>query len=203
MKSKAAPLETIGLFGFAWVSIGPPHAHWIAPLIFSTLIAIANYCIYMATIDYMIASYGPYAASATGGNALARDFLAGIAALYSTPFYEHVGHKYKLEWPTTILGGLAFLVTIPIYVFYWKGPQIRENSKFAQLLASDRQASVGTPKPAPNTEAGDPEAAAELDSIPMNEIRSEGEVEPSTEAGAETEPEAAELEAGVENREAR
>lgn len=33
----------------------------------------------------MIAAYGPYAASATGGNDLARDFLAGIAALYSTP----------------------------------------------------------------------------------------------------------------------
>lgn len=39
----------------------------------------------MATIDYMVASYGPYSASATGGNALARDFLAGIAAMYSTP----------------------------------------------------------------------------------------------------------------------
>lgn len=33
----------------------------------------------------MIAAYGPYAASATGGNDLARDFLAGIAALYAHP----------------------------------------------------------------------------------------------------------------------
>ena len=39
----------------------------------------------MATVDYMIASYGPYSASATGGNALARDVLAGVAAMYSTP----------------------------------------------------------------------------------------------------------------------
>lgn len=39
----------------------------------------------MATVDYMIASYGPYAASATGGNGFARDFLAGIAAMYSIP----------------------------------------------------------------------------------------------------------------------
>ena len=39
----------------------------------------------MATIDYMVASYGPYSASATGGNALARDFLAGVAAMYATP----------------------------------------------------------------------------------------------------------------------
>ncbi|MCJ1268792.1 hypothetical protein MMC22_008680 [Lobaria immixta] len=135
-----APLETIGLFGFAWTSLGPPHVHWIAPMIFSGLIAIANFSIYMATIDYMIASYGPYAASATGGNALARDFLAGLAALYAAPFYEHIGGKYHLEWPTTILGCLAFLVTIPIYIFYWKGPAIRERSKFAQTLASDRAA---------------------------------------------------------------
>ena len=62
-----APLETIGLFGFAWTSMGPP-IPWIAPIIFGTMIAMANYGIYMATIDYMIASYGPYSASATGGN---------------------------------------------------------------------------------------------------------------------------------------
>jgi hypothetical protein len=39
----------------------------------------------MATVDYMIAAYGPFAASATGGNGFARDFLAGIAAMYSSP----------------------------------------------------------------------------------------------------------------------
>lgn len=33
----------------------------------------------------MIAAYGPYSASATGGNGFARDFLAGIAAMYSVP----------------------------------------------------------------------------------------------------------------------
>jgi hypothetical protein len=37
-----APLLSIGLFGFAWTSLGPPQVHWIAPMIFSTLIAIAN-----------------------------------------------------------------------------------------------------------------------------------------------------------------
>lgn len=53
----------------------------------TTLMAYSmiKYAIYMATIDYMIASYGPYAAYATGGNGFARDFLAGIAAMYSMP----------------------------------------------------------------------------------------------------------------------
>jgi hypothetical protein len=37
------------------------------------LAAMANYAIYMATIDYMVAAYGPYSASATGGNGFARE----------------------------------------------------------------------------------------------------------------------------------
>lgn len=111
-------------------------------MIFSGMVGIANYAIYMSTIDYMIAAYGPYAASATGGNGLARDFLAGIAALYSAPFYKNVGgvgYRYHLEWPTTILAIVAFFVTIPIYVFYWKGQWFRERSKFAQTLKGERE----------------------------------------------------------------
>lgn len=124
----------------------------------NTRVDRAQYAIYMATIDYMVASYGPYSASATGGNALARDFLSGIAAMYSTPskstfskvkrrmqelifqpVYENMGHSNPLEWASTFLGFMAILFIIPIYVFYWKGPRIREKSKFAQVLASDRK----------------------------------------------------------------
>ena len=134
-----APLEAIGLFGFAWTSMGPDYNPWIAPMIFTSLIAIANYSIYMSTIDYMVAAYGPYSASATGGNGFARDFLAGIAAMYSTPLYNNIGRKRHLQWASTLLGCLAMLVAIPIYIFYWKGPQIRAKSKFAQTLAADRK----------------------------------------------------------------
>jgi hypothetical protein len=38
-----APLETIGLFGFAGTSLGPTRGiPWIAPMIFSCLVGIAN-----------------------------------------------------------------------------------------------------------------------------------------------------------------
>lgn len=103
------------------------------------MIAIANYAIYMATIDYMIAAYGPYSASATGGNALARDFLAGISAMYATPLYDMLG----LEWASTLLAFLAIIVAIPVYIFYWKGPAIRERSRFGQSLTEDRKANGG------------------------------------------------------------
>lgn len=63
-----APLEPIGLMGFAWTSLGPSRVHWIAPMIFSCLIGIANYAIYFSSVDYMIAAYGVYSASACGGS---------------------------------------------------------------------------------------------------------------------------------------
>lgn len=132
-----APLETIGLFGFAWTSNGPDYNHWIAPMIFTTLIAIANYSIYMSTIDYMVSAYGPYSSSATGGNGFARDFLAGVSTMYATPLYSNIPGKYPLSYASTILACIAIVVTIPIYIFYRKGPIIRSNSKFAQTLAAD------------------------------------------------------------------
>lgn len=139
-----APLEPIGLFGFAWTSFGMErNVHWIGSMIFSTLVGIANYGIYLSTVDYMVAAYGPYSASATGGNAFARDLLAGISAMYATPMYSNIGNKWHVEYASTVLACLSCLVVIPIYVFYWKGPQVRERSKFAQSLAAIRKENKG------------------------------------------------------------
>ncbi|KUI70194.1 hypothetical protein VM1G_06306 [Cytospora mali] len=54
------------------------HFAWIGTGVGVFSIGIANYNIYASTIDYMVASYGLYAASATRGNGFARDFLAGV-----------------------------------------------------------------------------------------------------------------------------
>ena len=81
-----APCLPIGLIGFAWTSTGPP-LPWIASMIFAAIVGIANYSIYMATIDYMVCAYGPYSASATGGNGWSRDFLAGVLTVPATPFF--------------------------------------------------------------------------------------------------------------------
>ncbi len=57
-------------------------------MIFAGIVGIANYSIYMATIDYMVCAYGPYSASATGGNGWSRDFLAGVLTIPATPFFN-------------------------------------------------------------------------------------------------------------------
>lgn len=96
-----APCLPIGLIGFAWTSTGPP-IHWIGSSIFAAIVGIANYSIYMATIDYMICAYGPYSASATGGNGWSRDFLAGVLTIPATPFFTNIGHN-NLANASTIL----------------------------------------------------------------------------------------------------
>ena len=94
----------------------------------------------MATIDYMICAYGPYSASATGGNGWSRDFLAGVLTIPATPFFTNIGKASgkNLEYASTILFAISFVLVIAVYVIYWKGPKLRARSPFAQQLASAR-----------------------------------------------------------------
>jgi hypothetical protein len=137
-----APCLPIGLIIFAWTSTGKP-IPWIAPLIGSAIIGIANYAIYMATIDYMICAYGPYSASATGGNGWARDFLAGVLTLPATPFFSNIGGKNHLAYASTILFAISLLLVVSVYVIYWKGPVLRARSPFAQQLSAARDETGG------------------------------------------------------------
>lgn len=134
-------LEPIGLFGFGLSAYLGQSVHWIMPLFFTALIGIANFAIYMATIDYMVAAYGPYSASATGGNGFCRDFLAGIAALYTRKFYTNIGTGTELQLaaPTWILCGIGILLCVPVYVFYYKGWWFRKRSPYAQQLEQERE----------------------------------------------------------------
>ncbi|KAJ6440590.1 Major facilitator superfamily domain, general substrate transporter [Purpureocillium lavendulum] len=135
-----APCLPIGLIGFAWTIQGPP-LHWIGSMIFVAIVGIANYAIYMATIDYMICAYGPYSASATGGNGWARDFLAGVLTIPAVPFFTNIGASSgkNLEYASTILFCISFVLVVAVYIIYWKGPVLRHRSPFAQRLADARQ----------------------------------------------------------------
>ncbi|KAF9734560.1 hypothetical protein PMIN04_006747 [Paraphaeosphaeria minitans] len=130
-------LLPLGLFGSAFVASGPP-LHWSGVLVFSVLIAMANFSIYYATIDYMVASYGEYSASATGGNGFARDFLAGMCALYTGKMYKTLGIRNA----QLVLFGLSALFCLPVWVFYYFGPEIRKKSRFAKQLAEKKEKKV-------------------------------------------------------------
>ncbi|KAJ9617007.1 hypothetical protein H2200_000728 [Cladophialophora chaetospira] len=137
-----APCLPIGLIGFAWTIQGPP-IHWIGSMVFAVLVGIANYSIYMATIDYMICAYGPYSASATGGNGWSRDFLAGVLTLPATPFFTNIGGRRHLNYAVTILACISALLVVAVYVIYYYGPVLRKRSPFAQHLAIARNDNDG------------------------------------------------------------
>ncbi|KAJ8132981.1 hypothetical protein O1611_g640 [Lasiodiplodia mahajangana] len=127
-----APFLPAGLIIFGWAG-RPPH-HWIGSMVGTTMIGFANYSIYMSTIDYMVCAYGRFSASATGGNGLARDLLAGIFTVPAIPFYTKIGAEYgmNLPWASSILAGAAFLTVIGACTVYFKGPSFRENSEKAK-----------------------------------------------------------------------
>ncbi|KDN47012.1 MFS general substrate transporter [Tilletiaria anomala UBC 951] len=131
-----APCLPIGLAIFAGTCGGPP-VHWIGSMIAAAIIGIANYSIYMATIDFMLCAYGPYSSSATGGNGWSRDFLAGVLTIPATPFFENTGER-PLQYASTILCLISLLLVVAVYVIYWKGPALRKRSPFAQNLALGR-----------------------------------------------------------------
>ena len=133
-----APCLPIGLLIFSLTCNGPP-VHWVGSMVASGIIGIANYAIYMATIDYMVCAYGPYSASATGGNGFARDFIAGALTNGATPFYTNIRgpHNKPLMNASFILFTISFLLVIGVYVVYWFGPQLRQRSSFAQTLAKE------------------------------------------------------------------
>ncbi|KAK7744438.1 hypothetical protein SLS62_010163 [Diatrype stigma] len=128
-----APGLPIGLLIFAFTT----HAsmHWIGSMVATGLIGITNFAIYMATIDYMLRAYGPYAASATGGNGWARDFLAGVLTPCAVPMYHDLG-TFKA---TIILFAISCALTVGVYFTYYYGPILRERSKFAQTLAEEEK----------------------------------------------------------------
>lgn len=134
-----APLELFGLGLFAICSLGPDRGvPWIAPMLASVLVGIANYSIYMATIDYMVEAYGAYAASATGGNGFARDLLAGLSALWARPLYSTIQPR-PLVFGSVVLTACCLLVVAPVFAFFFCGPSIRARSHFSKKVQRQRE----------------------------------------------------------------
>lgn len=58
-----------------------------------------------------------------------------MCALYTGPMFRNLGIRNSY----LLLFGFAVGVSIPVYVFYWKGPMIRQKSQFAQKLAHQKE----------------------------------------------------------------
>ncbi|KAH9907171.1 major facilitator superfamily domain-containing protein [Xylariomycetidae sp. FL2044] len=136
------PLLPLGLFVFAFTAAYcQPPIHWIGSMFATAMIGIANMAIYQATIDYVLRAYGPYAASATGGNGWSRDFLAGVLTPVAIPMYRNLG----IFNATMVLFALSVVFCGAVYAVYWYGPVLRRKSPLAQSLAEAESRNDGHP----------------------------------------------------------
>jgi hypothetical protein len=122
----------IGELIFAWTCT--PNVHWIAPILAGLPFGAGNTACFIYASNYLVHSYGIYAASALAGNSVLRSLLGGTLPLAGPKLYASLGP----HWAGTLLALLEFsLVPIP-FVFYRYGAKIRRKSKLILQMQEDK-----------------------------------------------------------------
>jgi hypothetical protein len=117
---------------FAWTCT--PNVHWIAPILAGIPFGGGNAAVFIYSSNYLVQSYGIYAASALAGNAVLRSLLGGTLPLAGPALYKSLGP----HWAGTMLGLLELaLVPIP-FVFYRYGHKIRMKSGLIRSMQEDK-----------------------------------------------------------------
>ncbi|KAF2267771.1 MFS general substrate transporter [Lojkania enalia] len=128
----AAVAVPVGEVIFAWTCT--PNVHWIAPLLAGVPFGAGNCAIFIYASNYLVHSYGIYAASALAGNAVLRSAMGGTLPLAGPQMYASLGP----HWSGTMLGLIEFaMVPIPL-VFYRYGHKIREKSTLIRKMREDQ-----------------------------------------------------------------
>lgn len=118
------PAVPISLFWMGWTARSDISL-W-SPLVASVLFGFGILCVFISTYQYIIDTYGLYAASALASVTLIRYVTSGAFVVISIPFYENMGVAYTL----TILGSISGVLVLIPYTFYRYGPAIRKRSKY-------------------------------------------------------------------------
>lgn len=129
----AAILLPIGELWFAWTCT--PNVHWIWPILAGIPFGMGNCGVFIYAVNYLVQSYGIYAASALAGNAVLRCAAGATLPLAGTPMYDALG----AHWAGTTLGLLeAAFIPIP-FIFYRYGQKIRRKSALIRAMEEERR----------------------------------------------------------------
>jgi hypothetical protein len=130
----AACLTPIGQLWFAWTCV-PKSIHWAAPIAAGIPFGAGNTAIFIYASNYLVHSYGIYAASAMAGNAVMRSLLGATLPLAGLALYAKIG----ANWAGTLLGLLEVLI-IPIpFIFYRYGAKIRMKSALIREMREEEE----------------------------------------------------------------
>ncbi|KAL1610087.1 hypothetical protein SLS60_001752 [Paraconiothyrium brasiliense] len=129
----AAVCVPVGEMIFAWTCT--PDVHWVAPIIAGIPFGAGNCGVFIYASNYLVHSYGIYAASALAGNAVLRSAMGGTLPLAGPQMYKSLGP----HWSATMLSLIEFaMIPIPL-IFYRYGHKIRERSTLIRQMREDRE----------------------------------------------------------------
>lgn len=120
-------LFVIGLFGFSWTA--NPKIHWAVPTVFTAFIGAGFNTIFQQCINFLVDTYGPFAASAVAANTFLRSIMACGLPLAAKPMFRQMG----VGPAGSVLGGVACLALPVPWLFKRYGWTLRKMSKFAPV----------------------------------------------------------------------
>ena len=118
-------LFVIGLFWFGWTAA--PKYSWALPCVAAIFIGAGFNTIFQQCINFLVDTYGLYAASAVSANTFLRSLLAAGLPLAARPMFLNLGVGPAMS----LLGGLACLALPVPWVFMKYGERLRQRSRFA------------------------------------------------------------------------
>lgn len=128
----ASILLPLGELWFAWSCT--PNVHWIVSILAGVPFGAGNCAIFIYGTNYLVHSYGIYAASALAGNAVLRSVMGATLPLAGPRMYAVLGSN----WAGTLLALLeAMCIPIP-FIFYKYGHRIRMKSNMIRSMQEDK-----------------------------------------------------------------
>ncbi|KAG4417169.1 hypothetical protein IFR04_009682 [Cadophora malorum] len=120
-------LFAIGLWWFGWTST--PRIHWLSPVFAAVFIGAGFNIIFQQCINFLIDTYGLYAASAVSANTFLRSVFAAGLPLAAQPMFHNLGVGPAMS----ILAAVA-TIAIPVpFIFMKYGLKLRRMSYFAPV----------------------------------------------------------------------
>lgn len=152
-------LFPITMFWFAW-SAEYNSVPWIVPTLAGVFLATSILLIFVAYLNYLTDTYLMFAASALAANTVARSACGAAAPLYTQYMFDALG----VGGGGSLIGGVAVVLAIIPFIFYFYGEPIRKRSKFAptpEKAADDKEPDVQERRE--SMSASEEEEEAELD----------------------------------------
>ncbi|SJX63631.1 related to YHK8-putative mediator of drug efflux [Sporisorium reilianum f. sp. reilianum] len=135
-------LAPVGLFLFAW-TVPFTNVHWIVPAIGIVLLCAGSMSAFTALIPYLVAYGGPSAPSVLAAAGFCRSALAAALPLFTRQMCRDI----TVQGATSLLGGLALLLTPLPLLLYIHGGKLREHARQSKEAAKKASANGTAPAP--------------------------------------------------------